>query len=89
MQTRPEISPRQIGGPDIVGAVTSGKPIQVRAAVDLAGLNKDIRVEAVLGRVGPSGALEETEDRVPATEESETVTVFATEITPRRTGRLG
>jgi starch phosphorylase len=77
--------------PAPVGAVTSGKPIQVRAAVDLAGLkSKDIRVEAVMGRVGPSGALEDTEVIVlPATEDSETVTVFAKEITPRHTGRLG
>ena len=57
--------------PAPVGAVTSGKPIQVRAAVDLAGLgSKDIRVEAVVGRVGPSGALEDTEVIVlPATNE--------------------
>ena len=77
--------------PAPVGAVTSGKPVQVRAAVDLAGLkSKDIRVEAVLGRVGPSGALEDTEVIVlPPTEESESVTVFAKEITPRHTGRLG
>jgi starch phosphorylase len=77
--------------PAPVGAVTSGKPIQVRAAVDLAGLkSKDIRVEAVLGRVGPTGALEDTEVIVlPATEEFESVTVFAKEITPRHTGRLG
>jgi starch phosphorylase len=77
--------------PAPVGAVTSGKPIQVRTAVDLAGLKStDIRVEAVLGRVGPTGALEDTEVIVlPATEESETVTVFAKEITPRHTGRLG
>jgi len=77
--------------PAPIGAVTSGKPIQVRAAVDLAGLkSKDIRVEAVVGRVGPSGALEDTEVIVlPATEEFESVTVFAKEITPRHTGRLG
>jgi starch phosphorylase len=77
--------------PAPLGAVTSGKPLQVRASVDLAGLkSKDIRVEAVLGRVGPSGALEDTEVIVlPPTQESETVTVFAQEITPRHTGRLG
>jgi starch phosphorylase len=74
-----------------VGAVMSGRPIQVRAAVDLAGLKPtDVRVEAVLGRVGPTGALEDTEVIVlPASEESEPVTVFAREITPRHTGRLG
>jgi starch phosphorylase len=73
------------------GSVTSGKPIQVRAAVDLAGLKpKDVRVEAVLGRVGPSGNLEDTEVVVLApTEQLEGVTVFFKEIAPRHTGRLG
>jgi starch phosphorylase len=77
--------------PSPLGAVTSGKAIQVRAAVDLAGLRpKDVRVEAVLGRVGPNGTLEDTEVIVlPATEEFETVTVFSKEIAPRHTGRLG
>jgi glycogen phosphorylase len=77
--------------PSPAGAVTSGKPIQVRAAVDLAGLKaKDVRVEAVLGRVGPAGALEDTEViSLPPTEELESVTVFSKEISPRHTGRLG
>ena len=77
--------------PAPAGAVTSGKPIHVRAAVDLAGLkSKDVRVEAVLGRVGPSGTLEDTEVIVlPPTEEFESVTVFSKEIAPRHTGRLG
>jgi starch phosphorylase len=63
----------------------------VRAAVELAGLSaKDVRVEAVVGRVGSSGTLEDTEVIVLApTEESESVAVFAKEITPRQTGRLG
>jgi starch phosphorylase len=77
--------------PSPIGAVTSGKSIQVRAAVDLAGLKaKDVRVEAVLGRVGTNGNLEDTEVIVlPPTEEFEAVTVFAKEIAPRHTGRLG
>ena len=77
--------------PAPLGAVTSGKVIQVRAAVDLAGLKpRDVRVEAVLGRVGPNGNLEDTEVIVlPATEEFESVTVFSREIAPRHTGRLG
>ena len=77
--------------PAPIGAVTSGKSIQVRAAVDLAGLKPtDVRVEAVLGRVGPNGNLEDTEVVVlPATGESESVTVFTREIAPRHTGRLG
>jgi starch phosphorylase len=77
--------------PAPIGAVTSGKPIQVRAKVDLAGLNsKDVRVEAVLGRVGSSGNLEDTEVIVlPPTEETGSLTVFAKDIAPRHTGRLG
>ena len=73
------------------GVVTSGRPIQVRAAVELAGLDaKDVRVEAVVGRVGSSGTLEDTEVIVLGpTEQQEAVTVFAKEITPRHTGRLG
>ena len=77
--------------PAPTGAVTSGKAIQVRAAVELAGLKpNDVRVEAVIGRVGTSGTLEETEVIVlPPTEQLETVAVFTKEITPRQTGRLG
>jgi starch phosphorylase len=77
--------------PAPVGAVTSGKTLVVRAAVDLAGLQpKDVRVEAVLGRIGPGGNLEDTEVIVlPSTEQFEAVTVFSKEITPRHTGRLG
>ncbi len=73
------------------GAVTSGKPIQVRAAVELAGLKPtDVRVEVVLGRVGTNGSLEDTEVIVLApTEEKDSVAVFSKEITPRHTGRLG
>ena len=77
--------------PAPAGAVTSGKSIQVRAAVELAGLKpSDVRVEAVIGRVGTTGTLEETEVIVlPPTEELDSVAVFAKEITPRQTGRLG
>ena len=77
--------------PAPAGSVTSGKPIQVRAAVDLAGLKpKDVRVEAVLGRVGSNGNLEDTEVIVlPATQDSEPVAVFSKDVTPRHTGRLG
>ncbi len=78
-------------GPVPTGAVTSGKEIQVRAMVDLAGLaSKDVRVEAVLGLVGPSGALEDTEIIVlrPVEEQSGT-TVFAKDVVPRHTGRIG
>src|SRR6516165_215112 len=44
------------------GSVVSGKPLCVRAAIDLAGLApSDVRVEAVIGRVDSNGHLEDTE----------------------------
>ena len=48
------------GAPD--GPITTGQSLPLRASVDLAGLAADdVRVEAVVGRVGVSGQLEETE----------------------------
>ncbi|HWB97771.1 MAG TPA: alpha-glucan family phosphorylase, partial [Bryobacteraceae bacterium] len=48
-------------GPAPSAPVTSGRPIPIRAALDLAGLTpEDVRVEVVLGRVGADGNLEET-----------------------------
>lgn len=75
----------------VSGQVVSGKPVPVRAAVDLAGLNaNDVRVEVVLGRVDSNGHLEETEVMVlPAVEQRDTVAVFGKDIVPERTGRLG
>jgi starch phosphorylase len=59
--------------------------------VELAGLDaKDVRVEAVLGRIGSNGALEDTEIIVlPAAEARPGGAVFAKNIVPRQTGRLG
>jgi starch phosphorylase len=76
-------------GPD--GSVTSGKPISVRAAIDLAGLTpEDVRVEAVMGRVDSNGHLEDTEVVVlPAVDRQGSVAVFGKDIVPERTGRLG
>jgi starch phosphorylase len=78
-------------GPAPVGSVISGRPVPVRAAVELAGLMPDdVRVEVVVGRVGTDGGLEDTEVLVlPPTEQNGTVTVFAKDIVPERTGRLG
>jgi starch phosphorylase len=78
-------------GPAPDGAVVSGRPIPVRVAVDLAGLRPgDVRVEVVVGRVGPSGHLEEAEVMLlPPVEERDSVFVFAKEILPQQTGRLG
>ena len=76
-------------GPD--ATPTSGHPIEVRATVDLAGLTpRDVRVEAVVGRVGPSGRLEHSEVlTLPAVERRDSVYLFAKEIIPHETGRLG
>jgi starch phosphorylase len=73
------------------GSVISGKPLSVRAAIDLAGLAPaDVRVEAVIGRVDSNGHLEDTEVMVlPPVELQGQVAVFAKDILPERTGRLG
>jgi starch phosphorylase len=78
-------------GPAPSGPVTSGVTVPVRAAVDLAGLEpEDVRVELVMGRVGASGSLEDTEVMVlPAVEKNGSVAIFAKEIVPQQTGRLG
>ena len=73
------------------GAVLSGKPVPVRTAVDLAGLKaEDVRVEVVVGRVGVNGQLEDTEVMVlPPIERRGSVVVFAKDIVPQHTGRVG
>jgi starch phosphorylase len=78
-------------GPAPNGPVVSGHPIPVRVAIELAGLKPDdVRVEAVFGRVGATGGLEETEViALPAVEQHGTVYVFASDILPQRTGRVG
>jgi starch phosphorylase len=78
-------------GPAPAGPVTSGVTVPVRATVDLVGLDpEDVRVELVMGRVGASGSLEETEVMVlPAVERNGSTATFAKEIVPQQTGRLG
>jgi starch phosphorylase len=78
-------------GPAPSGPVMSGKPVSVRAAIRLAGLRpEDVRVECVIGRIGTSGGLEETEVVVlPGKETQGDVSVFEKEIVPAQTGRLG
>jgi starch phosphorylase len=78
-------------GPAPAGSIMSEHPVQVRAAIDLAGLEPtEVRVEVVMGRVGTDGALEETEVLVmPPTGQDGTVAIFEKEIVPDRTGRLG
>ena len=76
-------------GPD--SSVVSGSAIPVRAAVRLSGLKpEDVRVEAVLGRVGPTGDLEDTQVMtLPAVDRSGDVVVFGRDFVPHQTGRLG
>ncbi len=76
-------------GPDV--SVLTGLPIPVRAVVNLAGLSpKDVRVEAVVGRIGVNGNLEETQVMtLPASEQVGNEYVFLKEFVPHQTGRLG
>lgn len=76
-------------GPDV--SVLTGRPVPMRAKVCLAGLSpKDVRVEAVIGRVGVNGNLEETQVMTlpPVQQEGESY-VFEKEFVPHQTGRLG
>jgi len=75
-------------GPD---AVSTGAAVPLRAEVELAGLSpQDVRVEAVVGRVGPSGDLEETQVLTLAPlEQRGTAFVFGRDFAPMTTGRLG
>jgi starch phosphorylase len=69
----------------------SGTPLTVQARVNLAGLAPgDVRVEAVLGRVGPDGDLEDTSVLMlrPAGEDDGDH-LFEREFIPHQTGRLG
>ena len=63
----------------------------MRAVVDLAGLNPDdVRVEAVIGRVGSTGQLEETEVlTLPAVEQRGAAFVFERQFVPQQTGPIG
>jgi starch phosphorylase len=76
-------------GPDL--SVLTGLPIPVRAVVNLAGLSpRDVRVEAVVGRIGVNGNLEETQVMtLPAVEQIGNEYVFLKEFVPHQTGRLG
>ena len=78
-------------GPSPDVSVLTGKPVPMRAVVDLAGLSPtDVRVEAVIGRVGVNGNLEETQVMsLPAVEQRGKAYVFQREFVPHQTGRLG
>ncbi|HYP13506.1 MAG TPA: alpha-glucan family phosphorylase, partial [Bryobacteraceae bacterium] len=76
-------------GPD--ASVLSGSSVPVRAVVDLAGLSpEDVRVEAVVGRVGVTGQLEDSQIlHLPAVEQRGSAYVFHKEFMPQQTGLLG
>jgi len=75
--------------PDV--SVLTGRPVPMRAKVCLAGLSpKDVRVEAVIGRVGANGNLEETQVMtLPPVQQDGESYVFEKEFVPHQTGRLG
>jgi len=72
-------------------AILSGSSLPLRAAVDLAGLSaEDVRVEAVVGRVGARSELEDTEVLTLAPlEQHGTVVLFGRDFSPLVTGRFG
>jgi starch phosphorylase len=78
-------------GREIDETVVAGQAINVHSTLDLAGLKpEDVRVEAVVGRVGVSGHLEDTEViQLQAAGSNHEGTVFAREFVPHQTGRLG
>jgi starch phosphorylase len=72
-------------------SVLTGVPIPVRAVVNMAGLSPaDLRVEAIVGRIGVNGNLEETQVMsLPPVEQNGNDCVFLKEFVPHQTGRLG
>ena len=78
-------------GPTPANRVTSGSPVELQASIDLGGLEPgDVRVEAVVGRVGISGQLEDTQVMsLPPVEQNGQLWRFASEFVPHQTGRLG
>jgi starch phosphorylase len=71
--------------------VSAGSSVPMTATLDLAGLvPSDVRVEAVVGRVGANGELEETQVLTLAPSgQQESTFMFGREFAPFTTGRLG
>ena len=78
-------------GPPLNDPVMTGRPIPLRASIELAGLSpEDVRVEAVIGRIKTDGFLEQTEVMLlPVRERNGSTAVFEKEFQPQQTGRLG
>jgi starch phosphorylase len=77
--------------PGLGACLLTGTPVKLRAAAQLHGLTpEDVRVEAVIGRVGPNGLLEDTTVVVlPPAGEDGGVHIFEREFIPHQSGRLG
>ena len=71
--------------------VMSGSEVKVSAEVELAGLDpEDVKVEAVIGHVGPSGDLDQAHVmELKVASSSGSVHLFEKSIVPNETGRLG
>ena len=78
-------------GPDPGNGLVTGHAVPFEASVELAGLKPgDVRVEAVVGRIGTSGQLEDPAVIVlPSVQQDGSVVKFSREYTPQQTGRLG
>ncbi len=76
-------------GPDT--PVLAGASLPLRARIDLAGLSAaDVRVEALVGKIGPQGDLEEAQVvTLDPQEQQGTVFMFGRQFSPLTTGRLG
>src|SRR5208283_2342525 len=74
-----------------LSAVLSGATVPLRAGLDLAGLSpRDVRVEAVVGRIGPRGELVETQVlTLDPLEQHGSEYLFGRDFAPLATGRLG
>jgi starch phosphorylase len=77
--------------PSATELVHSGHSVTVTALLDLAGLPpQDVRVEAVFGRIGVNGELEDTEVLTLAASGNQGANYsFSGEYAPQQTGRLG
>jgi starch phosphorylase len=78
-------------GPGLEESFVAGQAVDMRSVIDLGGLQpQDVRVEAVVGRLGVTGQLEDTEVVQLRPEGSNGATaVFARQFIPQQTGRLG
>lgn len=63
----------------------------LKARIDLAGLSaSDVRVEALIGKIGPQGELEEAQVvTLDPQEQQGTAFMFGRPFSPLTTGRLG